>query len=198
METAGLSRCQWVSNAEDYQRYHDEVWGRPVTDAKELFAKLCLDGQQAGLSWITILRRQQGYYAAYDNFEPSRIAQYDDTDIQRLMQDTGIIRNRQKVHSIINNARAYEAMRANGGCFSAFLWGFVGHRTRINAWRRGDDLPAMSPESQAMSKALKQSGFSFVGPTICYAFMQAVGMVNDHLVDCHCYRRCCELAIRRG
>ncbi|MCE9688073.1 DNA-3-methyladenine glycosylase I [Shewanella sp. AS16] len=183
-------RCGWVSDDPLYQEYHDKVWGRPVYDAKELFAKLCLDGQQAGLSWLTILKKQTSYAAAFANFEPELIAQFDDAKVEALLQDPGIVRNRLKVNSIIRNAKGYLAYTAEGKDFAEFLWSFVGGEPRVNHFTSLSQVPAQTPESEAMSKALKKLGFNFVGPTICYAFMQAVGMVNDHLVDCCCYESC--------
>ncbi|MGZ9896713.1 DNA-3-methyladenine glycosylase I [Shewanella gaetbuli] len=181
-----INRCGWVSEDPLYQQYHDNVWGRPVYDSKELFAKLCLDGQQAGLSWITILKKQQNYEQLFANFEPSIIATFDQSKVEELLQNPGIIRNRLKVNSIIRNAKAYMAFVEQGNDFSKFLWDFVGGKPIINSPKSLADLPAVSPESEAMSKALKKLGFNFVGPTICYAFMQAVGMVDDHQVDCFC------------
>ncbi|WP_432455833.1 MULTISPECIES: DNA-3-methyladenine glycosylase I [unclassified Agarivorans] len=195
-QEALIKRCTWCGDAPDYQHYHDHSWGRPVYDSKELFAKLCLDGQQAGLSWITILRKQQNYYQAFAQFQPDKIAQYQDQDCARLMENKGIVRNKLKINSIIKNARAYLAIEAQGQTFSDYIWSFVNGKTIVNRYTHMQDIPAESPESQAMSKALKKAGFNFVGPTICYAFMQAVGMVNDHLVDCHVYRECVELAKR--
>lgn len=183
-----VTRCGWVSNDAVYQQYHDEVWGRPVYDNLEMFAKLCLDGQQAGLSWITILKRQQNYYQAFANFQPKEIALFDDARVEQLMQDVGIIRNRAKIRSIIGNAKAYLAMEQQGENFSEFLWSFIGGEPRINHFADLSEVPTQTPESLAMSKALKKKGFNFCGPTICYAFMQAVGMVNDHLTDCFCYK----------
>jgi DNA-3-methyladenine glycosylase I len=183
-------RCPWPGDDPLYVAYHDKVWGRPVYDDRELFEKLCLDGQQAGLAWITILRKQEGYRLAYDQFDPIKIAQYDEKKIEELMQNARIVRNRLKVNSIIRNARAYLAYQQNHGSFSEFLWGFVGGAPKINQWHSMAEVPATSAESDAMSKALKKLGFNFVGSTICYAFMQAVGMINDHLVDCHCYTEC--------
>lgn len=183
-------RCAWVTRDPAYIEYHDKQWGRPVYDARELFAKLCLDGQQAGLSWITILKRTESYHLAYADFDPARIALFDEQDVERLMQDPGIIRNRLKVHSIIKNAKALLAMEAEGIDFVDFLWGFVGGAPMVNQRQGNGDIPATSPESDAMSKALKKRGFTFVGSTICYAFMQAVGMVNDHLVTCPCHEQC--------
>ncbi|MDF2179738.1 DNA-3-methyladenine glycosylase I [Aliiglaciecola sp. CAU 1673] len=182
-----LIRCGWVSDDPLYRKYHDDVWGRPQWDSKTLFAKLCLDGQQAGLSWITILKKQANYEAAFYDFDPDKIAAFDESDVERLLLNPGIVRNRLKVWSIIKNARAYLAMVEQGEDFSEFLWKFVGGTPIQNRWTDLSQVPASTPESDAMSKALKKRGFSFVGSTICYAFMQAVGMVNDHLVQCHCY-----------
>ncbi|QYJ78894.1 DNA-3-methyladenine glycosylase I [Shewanella acanthi] len=184
-------RCNWVSNDPLYREYHDHVWGRPVYDPKELFAKLCLDGQQAGLSWITILKKQKNYEEAFANFEPEIIATFDDAKVEELMANTGIVRNRLKIQSIIRNAKGYLAYTQEGKDFSAFLWSFVGGKPLVNSFTSMTEVPAQTPESEAMSKALKKLGFNFVGPTICYAFMQAVGMVNDHLVDCIAYDACC-------
>lgn len=183
-ELTADSRCPWCGQDPLYVAYHDDVWGRPVTDSRELFAKLCLDGQQAGLSWITILRKMPAYEAAFDGFDPHRIAAYTEADIQERLQNPGIVRNRLKVESIVRNARAYLALAGEGQVFSDFLWQFVGHQPKINHWQDFSEIPTATAESEAMSKALKKCGFSFVGPTICYAFMQAVGMVNDHLRDC--------------
>ncbi|MGB0893144.1 MAG: DNA-3-methyladenine glycosylase I [Parashewanella sp.] len=180
------TRCGWVSDDPVYQQYHDNVWGKPVYDAKELFAKLCLDGQQAGLSWITILKKQQNYEQAFANFEPAIIALFDEAKVETLMQNKGIVRNRLKINSIIRNAKAYIEFEEQGGDFSEFLWSFVGGKPIINQFQSLAEVPAETQESQAMSKALKKLGFNFVGPTICYAFMQAVGMVDDHQLDCHC------------
>jgi len=193
--TMEMQRCSWVGTDELYQAYHDNVWGRPVYDSQELFAKLCLDGQQAGLSWITILKKQQNYEAAFANFEPAIIAKFDDEKIEALLQDKGIVRNRLKVNSIIKNARGYMAHFSDiegeqGNDFSEFLWSFVGGKPIVNKFKTMAEVPTQTPESEAMSKALKKLGFNFVGPTICYAFMQAVGMVNDHTTDCFCYDKC--------
>lgn len=184
-------RCNWVSDDPLYREYHDKVWGRPVYDSKELFAKLCLDGQQAGLSWITILKMQQNYEQAFADFEPAVIATFDDAKVEELMANSGIVRNRLKIHSIIRNAKGYLAYTSDGKDFSEFLWSFVGGKPLVNQFTSMSQVPAQTPESEAMSKALKKLGFNFVGPTICYAFMQAVGMVNDHLVDCIAYDACC-------
>lgn len=177
-------RCPWCGDDPLYQQYHDEVWGKPRWDSQDLFAKLCLDGQQAGLSWITILRKEQTYYEAYDNFDPKLIVQYDQAKIDDLLSNPGVIRNKLKVNSIIKNARGYLEIEKNEGDFSKYLWSFVDGKPIVNRWKSMKEVPAVSPESEAMSKSLKKKGFTFVGPTICYAFMQAVGMVNDHLVSC--------------
>ncbi len=189
-----IQRCPWCGQDEDYQHYHDNVWGRPVYDSKELFAKLCLDGQQAGLSWITILRKQANYYQAFAQFEPQQLALFNEQDCESLMDNPGIIRNRLKINSIVKNATAYLQLESQGLAFNDYLWSFVGGKTIINQFQHSEQIPTESAESQAMSKALKKAGFSFVGPTICYAFMQAVGMVNDHLSNCHVYQQCLELA----
>ena len=183
-----LVRCPWPGSDPLYLAYHDREWGVPVRDDRALFAKLLLDGAQAGLSWITILRKRENYYAAFDNFDPQKIARYDEAKIAELLANPGIVRNRQKIRAFIRNAQAYLRLQDELGSFSDFLWGFVGGEPIVNAWQTVEELPATSPESEAMSKALKARGFSFVGPTICYAFMQAVGMVNDHLVSCFRYQ----------
>lgn len=175
--------------------YHDEEWGVPVYDDQPLFAKLILDGAQAGLSWITILRKRENYYHAFDNFDPEKIACYDDAKFAELMNNPGIVRNRQKINAAIQNARAYLQIREQAGSFSQFLWGFVGGTPTMNRWTSLEQIPAQTPASQAMSQALKQRGFSFVGPTICYAFMQAVGMVNDHSINCFRYSEVSALKI---
>ncbi|MGL5360634.1 MAG: DNA-3-methyladenine glycosylase I [Shewanella sp.] len=185
------NRCDWVGDDPLYREYHDQVWGRPVYDAKELFAKLCLDGQQAGLSWITILKKQKNYEQAFAHFDPIIIATFDAAKVAELMTNPGIVRNRLKIESIIRNAKGYLAYTASGGDFSVLLWSFVGGKPIVNHFSTMAQMPAQTPESEAMSKALKKLGFNFVGPTICYAFMQAVGMVNDHLVDCIAYDACC-------
>ncbi|WP_026376031.1 DNA-3-methyladenine glycosylase I [Aestuariibacter salexigens] len=181
------NRCAWVTTDSLYQQYHDKIWGRPVVDSRELFAKLCLDGQQAGLSWLTILKKQQNYERAFFDFDPSRIAGMDENDIEQLMLDKGIVRNRLKIQSIIKNARAYLVLQEQGVNFSDFLWQFTEGKTVVNQWSDKSQVPTTTNASDNMSKALKKAGFSFVGSTICYAFMQAVGMVNDHTTDCFCY-----------
>lgn len=188
--TKTIKRCTWCGTDPDYMAYHDQVWGRPVADSQELFAKLCLDGQQAGLSWITILRKQANYEAAYCNFDPEKIVQLPASYQHELMQNSGIIRNRLKIESIFKNARAYLKLQEQGIDFNHFLWQFSDGMPRIFA-RQGGDIPTSDKVSDTMAKALKKAGFNFVGTTICYAFMQAVGMVNDHVVDCHCYAPTC-------
>ena len=182
-----MTRCAWAGEDPLYVSYHDEEWGVPVYNDQALFAKLLLDGAQAGLSWITILRKRESYYAAFDDFDPEKMAHYDETKIAALLDNPGIIRNRQKVNAFVRNAQVYLTLQDELGSFSDYLWGFVGGSPIVNTWETMPELPATSPESEAMSKALKKRGFSFVGPTICYAFMQAAGMVNDHIVDCFRY-----------
>ncbi|SFR66705.1 DNA-3-methyladenine glycosylase I [Marinobacter daqiaonensis] len=189
-------RCPWCGTDPLYVAYHDEVWGRPETREEALFEKLCLDGQQAGLSWITILRKQESYRQAYDGFDAEKIARYDDRKIAELLENPGIIRNRLKVESIIRNARGFLDFRERGESFSEFLWSFVDYRPVQNQWQSFHEVPVTTPESEAMSKALKKHGFNFVGPTIVYAFMQATGMVNDHLVQCPSHGPCRELGSR--
>lgn len=191
-----LIRCAWCGSDPEYQRYHDEVWGRPISCERDLFRKLCLDGQQAGLSWITILKKQSTYEAAYAGFDPEKIVTFDESRVEALMQDAGIIRNRLKINSIIKNARAYLKMRDEGISLRHFLWDFVDGQPVINHPLTLKDIPVNTPQSDAMSKALKKRGFNFVGSTICYAFMQAVGMVNDHVVECHCREASVELGKR--
>lgn len=183
-------RCPWCGTDALYVHYHDTVWGRPEYDDLALFEKLCLDGQQAGLSWLTILRKQENYRAAYDQFNPEKIVRYDDTKIAELLADSGIVRNKLKVQSIIKNARGFLDLQQKGAGFSRFLWSFVDHQPLQNNWRSFNEVPATTPESEAMSRALKHAGFTFVGPTIVYAFMQAVGMVNDHLIYCPQHQQC--------
>ncbi len=179
-----LTRCHWAGKDELYINYHDTVWGVPEWDNKALFAKLILDGAQAGLSWITILRRQAGYMAVFDNLDPEIIARYTDKKLEKILLDDRIIRNRLKVFSTRTNARAYLEMQDEGIDFSQHLWSFVGDKPIVSKNKSEADFRATSPESDALSKDLKKRGFSFVGSTIVYAFMQAVGMYNDHIVTC--------------
>ncbi len=179
-----IQRC-WTGGDDPLMlAYHDEEWGVPLHGDRELFAKLVLDGFQAGLSWRVILHKRARFLEAFDGFDPERMARYDRSRITRLLKDPGIVRNRQKVNAAVTNARAFLAFQETEGAFAGFLWSFVGGAPKQYRRRRLRDLPARSRESDAMSAALTQRGFRFVGPTICYAFMQAVGMVNDHLVTC--------------
>lgn len=179
-----LKRCPWCGSDPLYVSYHDEEWGVPVHDDQTLFAMLVLDGAQAGLSWHTILRKRENYRRAFDQFDPERIAHYDAVRIAQLLADPGIVRNRLKITSAINNAKAYLALRERHGSFAAFLWRYVDGSPRQNHWRDPTEVPTQTPAAKAMSRDLKYCGFTFVGPTICYAFMQATGMVNDHLIYC--------------
>ncbi|NCF37191.1 MAG: DNA-3-methyladenine glycosylase I [Gammaproteobacteria bacterium] len=178
------TRCWWCGDDELYQSYHDEEWGVPVHDDRLLFEFLCLEGAQAGLSWITILRKRDNYRRAFDNFDAHRIARYDDDKIAALLQDPGIVRNRLKVNGFVKNARAYLALLEQGTTLDHYLWDFVDGEPLQNGWQQMSQVPANTEISDAMSKDLKQRGFTFVGSTICYAFMQAAGLVNDHTVDC--------------
>lgn len=177
-------RCAWVSDDPLYQTYHDSEWGVPLRDEQKLFEFLILEGAQAGLSWITVLRKRERYRQVFDDFDPELIARYDENKKAELLADAGIIRNRLKIDATIGNAKAWLAMQGRGESPAEFLWGFVGGETVVNRWACLADVPAETEASKAMSKALKKLGFRFVGPTICYAFMQATGMVNDHTVDC--------------
>ena len=187
-------RCTWCGEDPLYVEYHDKEWGVPVWDCESLFEKLILDGAQAGLSWITILRKREGYRKAYDNFNPERMARFSELKLEQLMGDAGIVRNRLKIHSARQNARAYLAIMEGPQNFADFLWAFVGDRTIQNEWAHSEQIPVTTVQAEAMSRALKKAGFSFVGPTIVYAFMQAVGMVNDHLVCCHRHHECQTIA----
>jgi DNA-3-methyladenine glycosylase I len=183
------SRCGWVPLDDDlYVAYHDEEWGVPVHDDRLLFEMLTLEGAQAGLSWITVLRKRENYRNLFDGFDPEVVARYDDARVDALLADPGIVRNRLKVTSTFDNARSVLAIQDEFGSFDAFIWQFVGGQPVVPGWRSLSEVPAQTAESQAMSKALRKRGFRFVGPTICYAFMQATGMVNDHTVDCFRYR----------
>jgi DNA-3-methyladenine glycosylase I len=181
-------RCAWLGDNPQMLLYHDDEWGVVVRDDVRLFGKLVLDGFQAGLSWAIILRKRDSFLRAFDGFDPVRMARYDARKRRRLLADPGIVRNRAKVDAAITNARAFLELREAGVSFGELLWGFVDGRTKRNSWKSMKQIPAKSKESEEMSKALIERGFRFVGPTICYAFMQAVGMVNDHLVTCFRYR----------
>ena len=181
-----IQRCHWPGDDPLMIDYHDKEWGTPLRDEGKLFEFLILESAQAGLSWQTILRKREGYRRAFDGFDPARIARYDEADVARLMSDAEIVRNRQKIMAAIGNARAYLAIQAEGA-FADFIWAFVNDKPIDNLRTTGDDVPSTSPESEAMSRELRRRGFRFVGPTICYAFMQAAGLVNDHLVNCFRY-----------
>jgi DNA-3-methyladenine glycosylase I len=182
------SRCPWVGETPIYLNYHDDEWGVPVHGDRSLFEKIVLEGAQAGLSWLTILKRRENYRRAFDNFEIATVAAYGEQEVERLVNDAGIIRNRLKIKSAINNARRVLEIQKRHGSLDAFLWSFVGGETIQNRWASGREMPVTTPESDAMSKALKKAGFTFVGSTSCYALMQAVGMVNDHTIDCFRHR----------
>ncbi len=180
--------CAWPGDDPLYCAYHDEEWGVPLHDDRALFEFLILEGAQAGLSWITILRKRENYRAAFDNFDPEHIARYGTSKIESLLQNPGIVRNRLKVEAAVNNAQKFIDVQEKYGSFDAFAWQFVGGKPRQNHWRGLAEIPASTVESDAMSKELKRRGFKFVGSTICYAHMQATGMVNDHTVDCFRYK----------
>ena len=177
-------RCPWGRSHPLYVPYHDTEWGVPLHDDRRIFEHLVLEGAQAGLSWLTILKKRDAYRRAFDGFDPRRVASYDEAEVARLLGDDGIIRNRLKIRSAVSNARAFLAVQEEFGTFDRYVWRFVGGRPRQNAWRTLEEVPARTRESDAMSKDLRSRGFKFVGSTICYAHMQATGMVNDHLVDC--------------
>jgi len=192
------TRCDWVTDDPLYRRYHDEEWGIPFARLKQsvhtdedhyLFEMLSLEGAQAGLSWLTILKRREGYRKAFDYFHPSIISQYNEDKVQQLLQNKNIIRNELKIRSVITNAKAFLAIQEEFGSFHQYIWQFVGGKPILNDWKTYKDVPSATKESTDMSKDLKKRGFKFVGPTICYAFMQAVGMVNDHLKTCFLYHR---------
>jgi DNA-3-methyladenine glycosylase I len=183
-----IVRCEWAGDDPLMQKYHDEEWGTPKRDDRRLFEDLVLDGAQAGLSWITILRKRENYRLAFDNFDPVRVAAYDEAKIEELLGNAGIIRNRQKINSAIKNAQAFLKVQEEFGSFDAYIWGFVDGKPIQNSWQTMSELPPKTELSETISKDLKKRGFNFVGPTIIYAFMQAVGMVNDHTVDCFRYQ----------
>ena len=185
-KSPNLTRCAWPSNPLSI-RYHDEEWGLPQHEDHVLFEFLILEGAQAGLSWDTILQKRENYRAAFDNFNPQRIARYDRRKLASLLRNPGIVRNRLKIASAVRNAKAFLLIQQEFGSFDNYVWQFVGGKPRVNAWRKTQRLPARTPESDAMSKDLKKRGLNFVGSTICYAFMQAVGMVNDHSIECFRY-----------
>lgn len=177
-------RCPWAEATEIERIYHDTEWGLPEHDDRKLFEFLILEGAQAGLSWRTILNKRQGYRESFAGFDPEEVARFDETRIASILANPNVVRNRLKIQSAVNNARRFLDVASEFGSFDRYIWGFVGGRPIINKWTRLSEIPAVTPEATAMSKGLKRRGFNFVGPTICYAFMQATGMVNDHLVSC--------------
>jgi len=180
-----MQRCGWVSQDPLYIAYHDKEWGVPETDGKNLFEMICLEGQQAGLSWITVLKKRENYRQAFHQFDPVLVAGMTPADVDRLVLDAGIIRHRGKIEAIIGNARAYLAMEENGERFTDFVWSFVDNTPQVTQAATLAEIPTSTPASDALSKALKKRGFKFVGTTICYSFMQACGLVNDHVTACH-------------
>ncbi len=189
MPTNLPTRCSWCGTDPLYINYHDSEWGVPTKDDHALFELLLLEGAQAGLSWITILKKRENYRKAFDNFDAKKMARYDQKKHDELLQNAGIIRNKLKVKAFTKNAMAYLKIKENGGSFSDFLWQFTDQKVVTNQWQDLSEVPVSTPESEAMSKTLKKVGFSFVGPTICYAFMQSSGMVNDHITSCFKYDR---------
>ena len=183
-----MIRCVWPGDDPLMIQYHDEEWGVPLHDDRKHFEFIVLDGNQAGLSWRTVLYKRENFRAAFDQFDVRKVAQYDEAKVAELLNNPGIIRNKQKVAAAIKNARAFLTIQAEFGSFDAYIWQFVNGQTLINQWQTSTQIPAKSPEAEAMSQDLIKRGFSFVGPTICYAYMQAAGMVNDHLVDCFRYK----------
>lgn len=184
MDAIDLVRCPWCGDDPLYVAYHDQEWGVPVHDDRRLFEKLVLEGAQAGLSWITILRRREGYRRVFAGFDRERLAGWGEAEVEAALQDEGIIRNRLKVRSVVANARAWQEQFPGDGELAEFLWSFVDGETRVNRWSKMAEVPASTPESKAMSRELKRLGFAFVGPTTAYAFMQSMGMVDDHLTSC--------------
>jgi DNA-3-methyladenine glycosylase I len=183
-----VSRCTWVGDDPLMLQYHDEEWGVPVHDDRRLFEFMVLEGAQAGLTWMTVLRRREAYRAVFADFDPFRIARFDRRKLESLMRNDAIIRNRRKIEGAIKNARAYLSLRQNGKTLGEFMWDFVGGNPIVNRWKNISQIPASTAESDELSKAMKKAGFTFFGTTICYAHMQATGMVNDHLVTCFRYR----------
>ena len=181
-------RCEWCGTDPLYIKYHDEEWGVPVHDDRKLFEFLILEGAQAGLSWITILKKRENYIKAFDNFDPVKVSRYSEKKIEKLLQNPGIVRNKLKINSAVGNAKAFLKIQKEYGSFDKYIWSFVGGKPIINKWKSLKEIPAITKESDAMSKDLKKHGFKFVGSTICYAFMQAVGMVNDHTEKCFRYK----------
>lgn len=182
-----MERCGWVSQDPLYIAYHDNEWGVPQYDRQKLFEMICLEGQQAGLSWITVLKKRENYRQAFHHFDPEKVAAMSEADVELLLQDAGIIRHRGKIQAIISNARAFLTMEANGEPFADFVWSFVNNQPQLSHATAHTEIPVNTPASDALSKALKKRGFKFVGSTICYSFMQACGLVNDHITGCFCH-----------
>jgi len=182
------TRCSWAGSDPIYVDYHDTEWGVPLHNDKKLFEFLILDGFQAGLSWLTILKKRQNYREAFDNFDPQKISEYGSRRVNELLRNKGIVRNKLKVEAAVQNARSFLSIQSEFGSFDSYIWQFVGGKTRINQWKTVAEIPAQTKQSATMSADLKRRGFGFVGPTICYAFMQAAGLVNDHVVSCFRYR----------
>ncbi len=183
------NRCSWCLSTEEYITYHDEEWGVPVHDDQKLFEMICLEGAQAGLSWITVLKKRDHYRKVYHNFDPKKVAKYTEAKKAKLLTDPGIIRNKLKVKAFTLNAQLFLEVQKEFGTFDKYIWQFVNHKPIVNKFKSMSEVPVSTPESEAMSKDLKKRGFKFVGSTICYAFMQACGMVNDHMVDCFRYKK---------
>lgn len=182
-----MKRCEWATGNELLQSYHDSEWGVAIHDDRSLFEFLVLEGAQAGLNWLTMLKKREGYMRAFDNFDVEKIALYSENDVSRLLSNSEIVRNKLKINATITNARALIKLQKQIGSFDKYIWQFVNGKTICNSWEKMTDIPSRTPESEAMSKDLNERGFKFVGATICYAFMQAVGMVNDHVVSCFRY-----------
>jgi DNA-3-methyladenine glycosylase I len=188
-------RCDWVPlDIPEYVRYHDEEWGAPLHDDRRFFELLCLEGAQAGLSWLTVLRRREAYRQAFDGFDPLKVRSYGEAEIERLLSNSGIIRNRRKIESAVRNAACFTALQERWGSFDAYIWHFTEGRSLVGTWRTHTELPAVTPLSELISRELKGEGFSFVGPTILYAFLQSSGVVNDHTLSCFRREECRKLA----
>ncbi|MDN4491951.1 DNA-3-methyladenine glycosylase I [Ureibacillus aquaedulcis] len=182
-----MNRCDWVTKEPLYIEYHDKEWGVPIYDDQKLFEMLCLEGAQAGLSWWTILQKRENYREAFDHFDAEKIVQYTEEKLQALKENPGIVRNKLKIQSVVTNAQVFLRIQKEFGSFSNYIWGFVDHQPIINEWKSIKEVPATTEISDEMSKKLKKEGFKFVGSTICYSYMQAVGMVNDHILECCCH-----------
>ena len=185
-----LTRCEWTGSDPLMVEYHDLEWGVPLHDDQKLFEFLILEGMQAGLSWMTILRKRENFREAFAGFDPRKVAQFDEQMIEKLMANSGIIRNRQKIEAAVRNAKSFLLIQKEFGSFDAYIWQFVDGKPQVNSWKKINEIPAQTARSEALSKDLKKRGFNFVGPTICYAHMQATGMVNDHTLDCFRYLEC--------